>query len=149
MLTTTKNPGKMTLTIDQNNFIGVLQSNQIVPKIIETEAEYENFLAVAEKLLAKMQTRSPEEDSLFKLLVRLIEDYEEQEFQMDEWCNTPSHEFLQFLMEAKGVKQTDLVGVVSSSKGVISAMVNGKRAISKAQAKKLAEIFKVPMGAFL
>jgi HTH-type transcriptional regulator / antitoxin HigA len=56
----------MTLTIDRDNFIGVLQSNQIVPKIIETEAEYESFLAVTEKLLAKRQTRTPEEDSLFK-----------------------------------------------------------------------------------
>jgi HTH-type transcriptional regulator / antitoxin HigA len=63
--------------------------------------------------------------------------------------NTPPHEFLQFLLEARGWKQMDLVGVVSSSKGVVSAMVNGKRGIRKAQAKKLAEIFHVPIGAFL
>jgi HTH-type transcriptional regulator / antitoxin HigA len=137
------------LTIDRNNFIEVLQTNQIVPKIIETEAEYANFLTVTEKLLSKRQNRSPEEDSLFKLLVRLIEDYEEQEFQMADWCDTPPHEFLQFLMEAKGLNQSDLVGLVSPSKGVISAMVNGKRSISKTQAKKLAEIFHVPAGAFL
>jgi antitoxin component HigA of HigAB toxin-antitoxin module len=88
--------------------------------------------------LAKRKDRTLEEDSLFKLLVHLIEEYEEKEFQMADWCNTPPHEFLQFLLEARGWKQMDLVGLVSSSKGVVSAMVNGKRAISKAQAKKLA-----------
>jgi HTH-type transcriptional regulator / antitoxin HigA len=139
----------MILTIDRDNFILVLQNNQIIPKIIETEAEYESFLIVTEKLLAKRKDRTPEEDSLFKLLVHLIEKYEEKEFQMADWCNTPPHEFLQFLLEARGWKQMDLVGLVSSSKGVVSAMVNGKRAISKAQAKKLAEIFHVPIGAFL
>jgi HTH-type transcriptional regulator / antitoxin HigA len=139
----------MTLTIDRNNFIGVLQSNQIIPKIIETEAEYESFLIVTEKLLAKRKDRTLEEDSLFKLLVHLIEKYEEKEFQMADWCSTPPHEFIQFLLEARGWKQMDLVGLVSSSKGVVSAMVNGKRAISKAQAKKLAEIFHVSIDAFL
>jgi HTH-type transcriptional regulator / antitoxin HigA len=139
----------MTLTIDRNNFIGVLQSNQIIPKIIETEAEYESFLIVTEKLLAKRKDRTLEEDSLFKLLVHLIEKYEEKEFQMADWCSTPPHEFIQFLLEARGWKQMDLVGLVSSSKGVVSAMVNGKRSISKAQAKKLAEIFHVSIGAFL
>jgi hypothetical protein len=34
------------IVIDRNSFIEVLQTNQIVPKIIETEAEYANFLAV-------------------------------------------------------------------------------------------------------
>jgi hypothetical protein len=56
----------MTLTIDRDNFIGVLQSNQIIPKIIETKAEYESFLTVTEKLLAKRKDRTLEEDSFIQ-----------------------------------------------------------------------------------
>jgi HTH-type transcriptional regulator / antitoxin HigA len=52
------------------------------------------------------------------------------------------HEILQRIMAANGTKQIDLVGVIGS-KGVVSEVVNGSRAISKAQAKKLGEIFKV------
>ena len=48
-----------------------------------------------------------------------------------------SYEFLQHLMDARGLKQIDLVGIISPSRGVISAIVNGKREISKVQAKKV------------
>ncbi len=47
------------------------------------------------------------------------------------------------------MKQVDLVGVLNLSKGVVSLIVNGKRAISKAQAKKLGEIFNISAGAFI
>ncbi|MEM7756751.1 MAG: hypothetical protein AAF298_01270 [Cyanobacteria bacterium P01_A01_bin.40] len=68
---------------------------------------------------------------MFRLLVKLIGDYEEESYQIKEWCNLTPHEILQYLMEAKDIKQSDLVGVISSYKGLISAIVNGKRSISK------------------
>ncbi len=43
-------------------------------------------------------------------------------------------------MDARGLKQSDLVEVISS-KRVVSEIVNGKRSISKAQAKALGEFF--------
>ncbi|MEO0843436.1 MAG: helix-turn-helix domain-containing protein, partial [Cyanobacteria bacterium J06643_5] len=53
-----------------------------------------------------------------------------------------------FLMEQKGIKQSDLIGIIGS-KGVISEVVNGKREISKAQAKALGEFFNVDAGLFI
>ena len=43
----------MTSTINKEDYFKLLQEIQLVPKVIETEAEYEQNLAVAEKLIAK------------------------------------------------------------------------------------------------
>ena len=52
------------------------------------------------------------------------------------------------LMEARGLKQADLIGVIGSS-GVVSEVINGKREISKAQAKALGDLFHVDAGLFI
>jgi HTH-type transcriptional regulator/antitoxin HigA len=133
----------MTLTFDTDAYVQLLA--EIVPKVIDTEEEYERFLKVAEFLTFK-KNRSPEERALHKLLVKLIEDYEEENYPMDE--STP-HEILQHLMESSGLRQADLVRILGSSSGVVSEMVNGKRSISKAQAKALGEYFKVSPSLFI
>jgi HTH-type transcriptional regulator / antitoxin HigA len=56
---------------------------------------------------------------------------------------------LQHLMAGKGMKQSELIGILSMSSGLISSIVNGKRQISKEQAKKLGEYFKVSPGLFI
>jgi HTH-type transcriptional regulator / antitoxin HigA len=139
----------MTSTISRDSYICLLNQDQIIPKIIETQAEYDQFLAVAERLISKKQTRTAEETILFRLLVKLIKDYEEEVYDLKEWSQTSPHELLQHLMEARGMKQVDLIGVLSPSKGLVSSIVNGKREISKAQAKKLGEIFNISASVFI
>ncbi|WP_309739660.1 MULTISPECIES: transcriptional regulator [unclassified Chamaesiphon] len=139
----------MTHTISQENYIDILERDRIIPKIIETKEEYEQFLTEAEKLISKKQHRTIEETVLFRLLVKLIKDYEEETYLLKEWSQTAPHELLQHLMAARDMKQVDLVGVLSPSKGLVSSIVNGKRAISKAQAKKLGEIFNISASAFI
>lgn len=141
--------GKMTLTINKKEYFKLLDSIQLIPKIIETEAEYREYLAVTENLIAKKNNRTPEETALFRLLVKLIEDYEEKTFALKDWSNLSPHEILQHLLESSCTKQTDLVGKISPSKGLISSIVNGKRAISKEQAKKLGAYFKVSPSLFI
>ncbi len=145
----TERSGKMTLTINRENYLKLLDEVELIPKVIETEVEYKQNLAVAEKLIAKKKNRSPEETTLLRLLVKLIEDYEESNYELKEWQDLPPHEILQHLLEVSHTKQTDLVGVISPSKGLISAIVNGKRAISKEQAKKLGEYFKLSPSLFI
>jgi HTH-type transcriptional regulator / antitoxin HigA len=139
----------MTSTFNQKNYIALLERDDIAPKVIETEAEYNRFLAVAERLIAKRQNRTVEETALLKVIVRLIKDYEEEVFDLENWSKTSPHELLQFLMEAKGIKQVDLVGVLSDSSGLVSSIVNGKRSISKAQAKKLGDFFNIEPSVFI
>ena len=140
---------KMTLTLNKKNYLKLLNTIQIIPKIIETEAEYNEYLAVTENLIAKKDSRTPEETALFRLLVKLIEDYEQQAYSLDDWSDLAPYEILQHLLESSGTKQVDLVGILSPSKGLISSIVNGKRAISKEQAKKLGAYFKVSPSLFL
>jgi HTH-type transcriptional regulator / antitoxin HigA len=77
--------------------------------------------------------------------VTLIETYEMEHYALE--VSQP-HEILQHIMESSATRQADLVGVVGSS-GVVSEIVNGKRAISKAQAKALGEYFKVLPSLFI
>jgi HTH-type transcriptional regulator/antitoxin HigA len=139
----------MTLTINKDNYYQLLDREKLIPKVIDNDSEYEHYLAVSEKLIAKKSNRTLEETTLFRLLVNLIEDYEEKRFALRDWSDQPPHEILQQLLEFSGTKQLELVGVISSSKGLISSIVNGKRAISKEQAKRLGEYFKVSPSLFI
>lgn len=139
----------MTLTLNKSNYLQLLDQVKIIPKIIETESEYEEYLAVVEQLIAKKNNRTLEETTLFRLLVKLISDYEEQVYNLQDWSNLLPYQILQQILESSGTKQADLVGIISSSKGLISNIVNGKRPISKQQAKKLGAYFKISPSLFI
>ncbi|NDJ19194.1 helix-turn-helix domain-containing protein [Myxacorys almedinensis] len=132
----------MTLTFDKDAYRNLL--TEVTPKVIETEEEYDQALAIAERLFfAKNHT--PEERALLKLVVTLIEVYETETYPMDK---PAPHEILQHILESSGTRQADLVGIVGSS-GVVSEIVNGKRSISKAQAKALGEFFHISPSLFI
>lgn len=131
----------MILTFDRATYSNLLA--EIAPRAIETQEEYDRLLAVAERLtFAKKLT--PEERALYKLLVTLIEVYETENYPIE----SEPHEILQHIMESSGTRQADLVGIIGSS-GVVSEVVNGKRAISKAQAKALGDYFKISPSLFI
>lgn len=131
----------MIVTFDGATYSNLLA--EIAPRAIETEEEYDRLLAVAERLtFAKNLT--PEERVLYKLLVTLIEVYETENYPIE----SEPHEILQHIMESSGTRQADLVGIIGSS-GVVSEVVNGKRAISKAQAKALGDYFKISPSLFI
>lgn len=116
-----------------------------LPTVIETEEENERVLTFIESLLRKGDNLSPEEDKLLNLLSLLVEQFEEKAYQFDA---SPPHRVLQFLMEQHDLKQSDLVPLLGS-RGHVSDIVNGKRGISKAHAKALAEHFHVSPELFL
>lgn len=119
--------------------------SKAMPIAIESEEDNERMLAVAEKLMAKGENLSPEEGALLRLLATLIQDFEERYYQPRE--ATPL-EILHHLMDARELKQSDLVEVFGS-KGITSEVINGKRSISKAQAKALAKFFGVSVELFI
>jgi HTH-type transcriptional regulator / antitoxin HigA len=133
----------MTLTFNQDKYKELLAKYQ--PKVIRNEEENEKALTIVEELM-HCKNRSPEENELYELLITLIEKFE-QEYYSPGKASTP-HSMLLFLMEQKDIKQSDLVKVIGS-KGVVSEVVNGKREISKAQAKALGDFFQVDPGLFI
>lgn len=132
----------MTLTINPSDYAKLLAKYQ--PKVIETEAENDRAIELVQELEHKAN-RSNEEDAILELLVTLIEKFEDENYPIPE--GTP-HSMLIHLMDVSGIKQENLVGVIGS-RGVVSEVVNGKRSISKAHAKALAEFFSVDVGLFL
>ena len=116
-----------------------------MPVLIETEEENERMLTSVEKLMEKGENLSAEEEKLLKLLARLIEDFEQRFYQPAE---AEPLEVLHHLMEARGIKQSQLWEVFGS-KGIASEVLNGKRGISKTHARSLADYFHVPADLFV
>ena len=115
--------------------------------LIENEAEHDRVLAVIDTLMSKDDdAMSPEEERLLNLLADIVEKYERRIYPPLE-PSTP-REILNFLMQENGLRQKDLLDVFGSG-GIASEVINGKRAISKAQAKKLAERFSVSVELFI
>ena len=108
------------------------------PRIIKNDDEYESLLSHIQQLFFKENLSEIESDML-DLLVLLTREYESKTL---ENSNVKPHQILQHLMEAKGIRQVNLVGVIGSS-GVVSEVLQGKRKISKAQAKSLGLYFNV------
>lgn len=136
----------MTVNVD-NKIYGQLLT-QVLPMVITTEEELDRMIEETDKLMTKgikQNGLSPEEERLLDLLTKLIEDYEDEHYQFEE---SSPNEILKFLMEQNDLKQSDLLPIFGSS-GIASEVVNGKRSISKNQAKKLAEFFNVSVELFI
>ena len=115
------------------------------PTVIRSEADYDRVIAEIKKLLKKGDRISAEEEHLLDLLSTLVEKYEDEHYPIEP---AAPHEILQHLMEARGLKQKDIVHLFGSS-GRASEAINGLRQISKIQAKVLAEFFHVSTDLFL
>jgi len=117
--------------------------SQAMPRPISDDRELARVQAAVDKLIEKPEDKlSPEESALQDTLSLLIEEYEKQHYPMPE---APPYKVLRMLMEDRGLKQTDLTPIFGS-RGAVSRVLSGSREISKSQAKKLAEYFKLPVG---
>jgi HTH-type transcriptional regulator / antitoxin HigA len=120
----------------------------IVPKVIETEVEYDLFLVVTESLLSKRQSRTPEETALFMLLVKLIEDYESEHYSLKELGQIAPHKFLQHMMEAREMEPEDLTRLLNISRELALSIFNGEQQIDRSQSQQLGDYFNVSASNF-
>ena len=116
-----------------------------LPRVLHSEQEYERLLAEVDSLMEQGDARSAEQDALLDLMALLIHDYEEKHYTLP---HAEPGELLAYLIEERGLKARDLWEVVGS-KSRVSEILAGKRSISKDQAKRLAEFFRVPVELFL
>ncbi len=115
-----------------------------LPRPIRSEAEHRRLTA----LLLELDEReypTPEEEALAEVLTVLIEDYEERRYPLP---SVSPNEALTSLMEDRGLKHKDIWPVIGN-KGATTEILSGRRSISKAQAKRLAEFFRVPLELFV
>lgn len=119
---------------------------KVQPHAIKSEREYDRLVAEVGRLMERGEASlSPEETSLLEMMSILIEEYDREHFPL-----SPSqpHQMLAFLLEQRGLDPHDLWPVLRS-KSRVSEILSGKRAISKAQARKLADFFHVAVGLFI
>jgi HTH-type transcriptional regulator/antitoxin HigA len=115
-----------------------------LPHVTHTDEECERLTNELERL-DEREHLSPEESELAELLTVLIDEYEGRRYPIQK---ASPRQTLQHLMEARKLTQKDLWKVFGS-KGITSEVFHGKRSISKAQARKLAEFFHVNVELFI
>ncbi|WP_413171045.1 helix-turn-helix domain-containing protein [Anabaena azotica] len=137
----TKTTGKMTVTFDSEVYSKLLSQSQ--PRVIKTEEENDRLLAVVEELISRSDL-TPEEDALLELLVRLIEDFENQHYQLN--VSTPRSRILH-LLEARDLATDDLVPIFGASE-LVSQVINGEVGVKREQAEMLGKFFHVDASLF-
>jgi HTH-type transcriptional regulator / antitoxin HigA len=134
----------MSVTLAVNNTAYAKLLVNVLPQPIRDDRE----LARLTEMLLRLDERddlSPEEEALAEVLTLLIEDYEEKRYPMP---HVSPNESLKALMDDHGLKHKDIWPVLGN-KGAATEILNGRRSISKAQAKRLAEFFRVPIDLFI
>ncbi|MBS9388239.1 MAG: transcriptional regulator [Dolichospermum sp. WA123] len=133
----------MTNTLNKEEYIKLL--SETVPRIIDTEIEHKRLLNEVDKFMDLGENLTDEQAEVLQLLVTLIEQYENKVYQIK--AITPL-DILHELMSVRQLKQKDIVEIFGS-KGITSEVINGKRSISKNQAKALGDFFHVSYSLFL
>lgn len=133
-----------TTTIELNEKTYGQLLGRTLPHVIRTE---EDCKRLTNELLRldEREDLSREEDELAELLTVLIDEYEERRYPIRK---ASPRQTLHHLMEARKLTQKDLWKVFGS-KGITSEVFHGKRSVSKAQAKKLADFFHVNVELFI
>ncbi len=138
----TKKVGKMTLILNAKSYGQLLAKYQ--PKVITTDDENEQAIALANELEYKVN-RTIEEETLLELLIVLIERFEEQNYPIPQ--STPNS-MLKHLMECNNYKPEALIEVIGSRQKVLELM-EGKDSFSQLQSQKLADFFYVDVDCFI
>ena len=134
----------MSVALQMNNAVYAKLLVKVLPRPIREDREHERLT----QMLLRLDERddlSPEEEALAEVLTLLIEDYEEKRYPMP---RVSPNESLTALMDDRGLKHKDIWPVLGN-KGAATEILNGRRSISKAQAKRLADFFQVPIDLFV
>lgn len=118
-----------------------------LPVVIDNLQDHERLLTAAEALMDRGDDLSNEERKLLELLVVLVEIFEHEVEEADEQAQPLPHETLQRLMQSRELGPESLNDVFGNPKLTADAL-DGKKAISKGQAKALGKLFDVPAKLF-
>jgi HTH-type transcriptional regulator/antitoxin HigA len=120
---------------------------QTLPKRIETDEEFDHFVDVMEGLsrAASKRTPDPESETLHSLLAILVKEYDDR---VSPLPPADPIRMLKYLMDQRNLRPVDLVPIFGS-RSHVSMALNGKRAFSKEQVRKLAEFFRASTDLFL
>ena len=114
----------------------------------KNEAEYLELIELIEHITDTVDDlENNPYSALLDIAMTYADEWENEHVQLED-TSTP-RDVLEFLIEQHGVTQKDLERVGIASQPVISKILKGERAISKAVAKKLAAYFAVNVSMFV
>jgi HTH-type transcriptional regulator / antitoxin HigA len=120
---------------------------------LHNDADHEAAMAVITELLDRKDSLTPEEAGYLTVIEQLVDTYENNDPEvralMARAANISPAESLQYLMEQGNLTLSGLAGEIGCDKGNLSSFLAGKRGLSKSNAVKLAERFKVSVALFL
>ena len=117
------------------------------PQAISTKRAYDAAMREIEELTIRGPKRSAAETEYYRVLCALVGDYERR-VGADRWHNVVPVEALRELMALKDITQSQVAEALGD-RAAASSILSGRRQISKAQAKKLGDLFRVDAGAFI
>lgn len=116
---------------------------EVQPRVPRNRVENELLLAEIEKLMRKGEDNlSGAENELLSTLFSLVREYEQRSCRRMKL--TPAG-MLEFLMEQNNLAPADLPLPANR----ISEILSGKRGVSKEQAKKLGDFFRISLAVFI
>lgn len=116
---------------------------ETLPRVIQDDAQNAEYASRLEDLVFK-GALTPAEEELVELLTLLVEDYEQRRFPVG--AATPM-EVLQELLAAHALKQKDLADVFGAE-STVSAVLSGKRPLTRDHIAKLSRRFNVSPAVF-
>lgn len=118
-----------------------------LPEVISSDKEYARIMNILRPLMMRHLYLNAEERKLLRKILKLVVKYEDTRFTMHKEPVSPL-DMLKFNMENHGHTAKDLWDVIGD-KGTVSKILSGKRAISKAQAKRLGEFYYLSPALFI
>ena len=117
---------------------------------IRGESDYDHAIEMLKDVIGRADDPglTPGERDYTDTLSQLVGSYENQHYPRTGKKPTPI-ELLKYLMKESSMSTTDLGELLGSGRGQASMILNGKRELSKANIRVLADRFKVNPGLFL
>ncbi len=116
---------------------------ETLPRVIHSDAQNEQYAARLEEIVFK-DILTPAEEELVELLTLLIEEYERRRFPVG---GATPNEVLAELIAAHELRQKDLADVFGAE-STVSAILNGKRPLTRDHIEKLSKRFSVSPAVF-
>lgn len=127
---------------DQSAYLGLVSTLPLRP--IRSERELDRAAKMIDSLLGKPKLTKAERDYL-DVLTDLVEKYETEAYPTEPASDA---EMLAHLLDARGMKQTELAERVGIAVSTLSEVLHGKRKLSRGHIAKLASFFSVPPTVF-
>ena len=131
---------------DPDSYMRLVREFPLRP--IRTQRQYDQAIKVMEKLIVRDENSLDNgEADYLDVLSDLIEAYEEQHYPMAEDTTQPLDRLTHLMREGKLTVSN--LGRILGSRPAASMVLHGKRELSKAQVRRLAEYFRLDPGYFL